>query len=76
MTINNFDAKAQALRDLVIEALHEQRMGVSSQARSPHAPIFDGTGWQQFHLDTLIDVLKTTDALDVLGVILSAEVAR
>lgn len=69
--IKNFDHKADALRHLVREALHEQRTPVPNLFRSPQGPEFDAAGWQHYQLDALVNVLRTTDALDVLGALLA-----
>lgn len=70
-TIKNFDYKADALKRMVREALHEQRAPLSNPLRNNWGPEFDAAGWQQFKLDALVNVLRTTDALDVLGALLT-----
>lgn len=67
----NFDYKADALKHLVREALHEQRTPLPNPLRNPYGPEFDAAGWQHHQLDALVNVLRTTDALDVLAALLA-----
>lgn len=60
------EQKRDALRKLVREAYKEQRGDYYNLSRSPFAPEFDPAGYQEYHLSTLFEVLKTTDALGVL----------
>lgn len=62
------EEKVAALKDLVKEAVDEQTSHYPRLDKSPYAgPAFDPRGFQYYHLDALLDALKNTDALLVLG---------
>lgn len=60
------DDKREALRNLVREAYSESAHLYPSMRKVAGAPEFDPAGFQEYHMQTLLTALKTTDALEVL----------
>lgn len=65
MEIENYDEKAQELKRLIREAVHESLHRPTSPLRSVSG-VFKGFREQTHNREVLADVLATTDALYVL----------
>lgn len=65
--MENFEAKRDALIDLINEAHHEVAGGYPRRGleRGVYSP-FEATGFQTFLVDSLVETLRTSDALEVL----------
>lgn len=67
-------AKVQELKRLIAMAVFEATEK-PTRHKNPFAGEFDGWGAPTYHVDALCDVLKTTDAILVLGHLVSGEKA-
>lgn len=62
------EEKEVAFRVLVTEAVKEQTEHYPRNYKSKYAgPVFEGRGFQDYHIKALVHALENTDALIVLG---------
>lgn len=66
------DEKKEVLGQIIVEAWTEQHTGARSAKRSGHYDPFEVTSFRTQRIDHLVDVLRNTDALELLAEMIGA----